>query len=127
MRCDYIPGQVFHEIGRSTVQPNWFAPDPGRKIQKRIGPTGRPGRLSKQPMEERERFWSEYYRRLVDGGEELDYSNDKVQAQTFGFALASAGPLGGLQCLDFACGAGRFARVLAAFGAHVTGVDLIPE
>lgn len=78
-------------------------------------------------MEERERYWSEYYRRIAGEGEHLDYSNDKVQAQTFGFALAAAGPIAGKTSLDFACGAGRFATMLASLGADATGVDLVPE
>jgi SAM-dependent methyltransferase len=77
-------------------------------------------------MDDRSRYWSEYYGKLVEA-ESLDYSNDKVQAQTFGLALAAAGPILGRRCLDFACGRGRLSMALDALGGEVTGVDFMPE
>jgi 2-polyprenyl-3-methyl-5-hydroxy-6-metoxy-1,4-benzoquinol methylase len=80
-------------------------------------------------MSRQEAFWLEYYARVAEAGNPwLDYSNDRVQAQTFGLALDSAGPVHGKRCLDVGCGRGQFCRALSALGASsVTGVDIVPE
>lgn len=77
----------------------------------------------------RERFWVEYYAKVVEQGEPwLDYSNERVQTQTFGLALEAAGPLRAKSCLDIGCGRGDFCRVLTALHAEsVTGVDIVPD
>jgi 2-polyprenyl-3-methyl-5-hydroxy-6-metoxy-1,4-benzoquinol methylase len=75
--------------------------------------------------DERERYWSAYYRKLVDAPDWLDYSNERVQSQTFSLALEAAGPLVGRRCLDLGCGWGRFTVGLHALGADVTGIDLV--
>jgi 2-polyprenyl-3-methyl-5-hydroxy-6-metoxy-1,4-benzoquinol methylase len=74
-------------------------------------------------------FWSSYYRDVFDRGKQwLDYSNARVQAQTFGLALEAAGPVQGKRCIDVGCGWGQLARALRELGASaVTGLDLVPE
>ncbi len=80
-------------------------------------------------MNGQEAFWLDYYAGVAKAGNSwLDYSNDRVQAQTFGLALDSAGPVHGKRCLDIGCGRGQFSRALAALGASsVTGIDIVPE
>ena len=80
-------------------------------------------------MSSQEGFWLDYYEGVVKAGNSwLDYSNDRVQAQTFALALDSAGPIHAKRCLDIGCGRGQFCRTLAALGASsVTGVDIVPE
>jgi 2-polyprenyl-3-methyl-5-hydroxy-6-metoxy-1,4-benzoquinol methylase len=74
-------------------------------------------------------FWGDYYRAVFESGQTwLDYSNERVQAQTFGLVLEAAGPLTGRRCLDIGCGWGQLARALHDFGAaDVTAVDIVPE
>jgi 2-polyprenyl-3-methyl-5-hydroxy-6-metoxy-1,4-benzoquinol methylase len=80
-------------------------------------------------MNPQDQFWSTYYGRVMQEGTAwLDYSNARVQAQTFSLALEAAGPVRALRCLDLGCGWGDFCRLLAALGAtEITGVDMIPE
>jgi SAM-dependent methyltransferase len=77
----------------------------------------------------REAFWADYYRRLSEDGEPwLDYSNEDVQAQTFGIALAALGPVVERRCLDVGCGVGQLARALEAIGAsQVVGIDVTAQ
>jgi SAM-dependent methyltransferase len=77
----------------------------------------------------RESFWSQYYEQVARKGDTwLDYSNERVQAETFGLVIAALGPLAGRSCLDVGCGFGQLARALRAFGAErVTGIDLSLE
>src|SRR5262245_53363139 len=78
---------------------------------------------------QRETFWSEYYEDVAKKGDPwLDYSNERVQAQTFGLVVGALGPLAGRRCLDVGCGFGQLARAYQAFGAaNVTGIDLSSE
>jgi 2-polyprenyl-3-methyl-5-hydroxy-6-metoxy-1,4-benzoquinol methylase len=80
-------------------------------------------------VSEREQFWIEYYRNILFTGKPwLDYSNERVQIQTFATALEAAGPVEGRRCLDAGCGRGQFARALLGLSAsHVTGIDIVPE
>jgi 2-polyprenyl-3-methyl-5-hydroxy-6-metoxy-1,4-benzoquinol methylase len=80
-------------------------------------------------MKTQEQFWATYYRDVAKTGNSwLDYSNDRVQAQTFGLALEAAGPVGGKQCVDIGCGWGDFCRTLSVLrAAKVSGVDIVPE
>ena len=80
-------------------------------------------------MSAQEEFWSKYYGDVVKSGNAwLDYSNERVQSQTFGLALEAAGPIRTKRCLDVGCGWGHFCRVLDALGAaSVTGLDIVPE
>jgi SAM-dependent methyltransferase len=74
----------------------------------------------------REAFWADYYEQLSQHAEPwLDYSNERVQAQTFGVVLSALGPVVGRRCLDVGCGFGQLARALEAIGAsQVTGIDV---
>lgn len=74
-------------------------------------------------------FWSTYYRSVFERAEHwLDYSNERVQAQTFGLILEAAGAMAGRHCLDIGCGWGQLSRVMHSLGAaSVTGVDIVPE
>jgi SAM-dependent methyltransferase len=80
-------------------------------------------------LPDRERFWAEYYRGVFRAGTPwLDYSNERVQMQTFATALEAAGPVEGRRCLDVGCGRGQFARALLGLSASaVTGIDIVPE
>jgi 2-polyprenyl-3-methyl-5-hydroxy-6-metoxy-1,4-benzoquinol methylase len=80
-------------------------------------------------MSTQEQFWSCYYGEIVKNATPwLDYSNERVQAQTFGLALEAAGPIGARRCVDIGCGWGQFCRSLSALQASsVTGVDIVPE
>src|SRR6516225_7189268 len=73
--------------------------------------------------------WVEYYRELYAAGTAwLDYSNPRVQGQTFGIAIEAAGPLGGKRCMDIGCGRGQLALSVAAFQAsEVVGVDIMAD
>jgi 2-polyprenyl-3-methyl-5-hydroxy-6-metoxy-1,4-benzoquinol methylase len=80
-------------------------------------------------MRAREQFWIDYYTNVLNRGNAwLDYSNGRVQAQTFGLAIEAAGPLQEKRCLDIGCGRGSFCRTLLALDAmSVTGVDIVPH
>jgi len=73
-----------------------------------------------------ETYWRTYYADVHRGDAAwLDYSNERVQAQTFALALEAAGPVAERPCLDAGCGRGHFARALLALGAsRVTAVDI---
>jgi len=72
-------------------------------------------------------YWTAYYDRVHhDGRPWLDYSNERVQAQSFALALEAAGPVSGRRCLDVGSGQGQFPKVLLALGAtRVTAVELV--
>ncbi len=80
-------------------------------------------------MSTRQEFWSRYYADVVKKGESwLDYSNERVQMQTFGLALEAAGPVRMKRCIDIGCGWGDLCRTLSTLRASaVTGVDIVPE
>lgn len=80
-------------------------------------------------MNERQTFWADYYGKLADTADHwLDYSNDRVQAQTFGVVFAALGPVTKRRCLDVGCGFGQLASALAAVGAReVVGIDVTEE
>jgi 2-polyprenyl-3-methyl-5-hydroxy-6-metoxy-1,4-benzoquinol methylase len=80
-------------------------------------------------MSTQQEFWSDYYRAVFQQGNHwLDYSNERVQAQTFGLVLEAAGPIRGRRCLDVGCGWGQLARALHELGAsEVTAIDVVPE
>lgn len=75
---------------------------------------------------DRKQYWVDYYNEVAGRGNTwLDYSNARVQTQTFALCLEAAGPVVGKRCLDLGCGWGQFTRVLAALGAgEVVGVDM---
>lgn len=70
-------------------------------------------------------FWKGYFDRTVRHGPPwLDYSNDRMQAQTLALALEAGAPLRGLRCLDIGSGRGELCMALRAFQARaVTGID----
>ena len=80
-------------------------------------------------MEPDSAYWSAYYRGVHSEGRPwLDYSNERVQAQSLALALEAAGPLHGRSCLDVGCGNGQFALMTRAHGAtRVVGVELVAE
>ena len=79
--------------------------------------------------EAREAFWADYYDELSQRAEPwLDYSNERVQAQTFGVVLSALGPVVGRRCLDVGCGFGQLGRALEAIGANqVMGIDVTSQ
>jgi SAM-dependent methyltransferase len=79
--------------------------------------------------EAREVFWADYYDQLSQRAEPwLDYSNERVQAQTFGVVLSALGPVVGRRCLDVGCGFGQLGRALEAIGAsQVTAIDVTAQ
>ena len=85
------------------------------------------GRTDEEPVSTQEQFWRDYYVEIVEKGNLwLDYSNERVQAQTFALALEAAGPVRSKQCIDIGCGWGDFCCTLSALQAStVTGVDIV--
>jgi 2-polyprenyl-3-methyl-5-hydroxy-6-metoxy-1,4-benzoquinol methylase/ribosomal protein S18 acetylase RimI-like enzyme len=81
------------------------------------------------PLVDREQFWTDYYRAVFRAGPPwLDYSNERVQIQTFASALEAAGSVEGRRCLDVGCDRGQFAQALLGLrAATVTGIDIVPE
>lgn len=74
-------------------------------------------------------YWTTYYRRVFEQRNPwLDYSNERVQAQTLALALESAGAVSGKRCLDIGCGWGQLARMIDQLGAaEVTASDVVTE
>lgn len=74
----------------------------------------------------REDFWRSHYDALGKSGTSwLDYSNDRVQAQSFGLVFEAADGVTDRRCLDLGCGMGQLCRAVSAFGAKsVLGVDV---
>jgi len=74
-------------------------------------------------------FWKEYFSRQIadqnlSNTSKLDFSNDRVRFQTYGWMLEAMGPIVGRSCLDAGCGTGELARLMACLGAKVSGFDL---
>jgi 2-polyprenyl-3-methyl-5-hydroxy-6-metoxy-1,4-benzoquinol methylase len=73
-------------------------------------------------------FWEDHYREVFARGDGwLDYSNERVQLQTFGACIEASGGVAGLVCLDVGSGQGQFARTLLGLGARVVAVDILPD
>lgn len=77
-------------------------------------------------------YWRKHYQKasLQKNGKPkfcLDYSNERVQAQTFGLVLEAAGPFKGRRCLDLGCGWGQLSLAAQRMGAEVVGMDLTRE
>src|SRR5579859_7826654 len=66
---------------------------------------------------------AEDYRQHIARREQTNLSRDPILVRM----LDLLGDLSGQQVLDAGCGEGFLARVLAAHGAHVTGIDLSPR
>jgi 2-polyprenyl-3-methyl-5-hydroxy-6-metoxy-1,4-benzoquinol methylase len=73
-------------------------------------------------------FWEDHYREtFAQGNTWLDYSNERVQVQTFGLCIDASGGVAGRRCLDVGAGQGQFARSLLALDANVIAVDLLAD
>lgn len=74
-------------------------------------------------------FWIEYFEQVCkDGPAWIDYSNERVQLQTFGTVLEVADTLLGKRVLDIGCGRGALCRLVQVLGAtQITGVDLASD
>jgi SAM-dependent methyltransferase len=73
-------------------------------------------------------FGTRHRTRASEGvAKSLDYSNERVQAQTYSAVLEAMGPLEGRTVWDVGCGWGRLALLLQASGARVTASDIVPE
>lgn len=73
-------------------------------------------------------YWKEYFSHLsADQGlsdtAKLDFSNDRVRFQTYGWMMEAMGPLAGRRCLDAGCGTGDLALVMNTLGAGVDAFD----
>lgn len=73
-----------------------------------------------------QQFWVDYFERVCkDGPAWIDYSNERVQLQTFGAVLEVTDSLQDRRVLDIGCGRGQLCRLAQVLGARsVTGVDL---
>jgi 2-polyprenyl-3-methyl-5-hydroxy-6-metoxy-1,4-benzoquinol methylase len=78
-------------------------------------------------MDARREYWEKHYAGVADSGTPwLDYSNERVQLQSLGLALAASSNLIGQRCLDAGCGRGQLANTLALFGAGpVVAFDMV--
>lgn len=79
------------------------------------------------PPDPRQQYWAKHYAAVADAGTPwLDYSNERVQLESLGLALAASGNLIGQRCLDAGCGRGQLACSLAVFGAsEVVAFDMV--
>jgi ubiquinone/menaquinone biosynthesis C-methylase UbiE len=71
-------------------------------------------------------YWKEHYESLAKSPTPwLDYSNERVQGQSFALTLEAIGPLAGRECLDVGCGWGQLSVAMHCMGAsRVTGIDI---
>lgn len=78
-------------------------------------------------MSTQEQYWEEHYRKVFHTETPwLDYSNERVQAQTFAICLEGGGCVHDRRCLDVGCGWGQFSTCLASLRAReVVGIDFI--
>lgn len=73
-------------------------------------------------------YWATFYAKLARDNPQLDYSNARVQAQTYGLILEATGGVAGKSVLDLGCGWGQLALLAHVLGARrVVGVDLVDE
>lgn len=74
-------------------------------------------------------YWVEYFEQVCkDGPAWIDYSNERVQLQTFGAVLEVVDSLLGRRVLDIGCGRGALCRLTQVLGANdITGIDLASE
>ena len=78
--------------------------------------------------EQQQDYWIGYYKKLTKtAGHYLDYSNERVQAQSFAAAIEATGAVFDARCLDVGCGRGLLSCTLRALGAaHVVAIDVVP-
>lgn len=74
-------------------------------------------------------YWIQYFEHVCkEGPAWIDYSNERVQLQTFGAVLEVSDGLLGRRVLDIGCGRGALCRLSQVLGAaEITGVDLAAE
>lgn len=74
-------------------------------------------------------YWVEYFEKVCkDGPAWIDYSNERVQLQTFGAVLEVSDSLLDRRVLDIGCGRGALCRLAQVLGAReVTGIDLASD
>src|SRR5262245_38520536 len=75
-------------------------------------------------------FWKQHYLQqysdaTLAASRKIDFSNDQVRNQTYGWLLEAMGPCAGLSCLDAGCGLGDVARLLDALGGRVDAFDVV--
>ena len=73
-------------------------------------------------------FWKNHFTRLLDDAalgdsQKLDFSNDRVRLQTYGWILEVVGAIKDKPCLDAGCGIGDLARLLEVLGGKVEAFD----
>ena len=84
-------------------------------------------------MAENHSHWKEHYQvqhqQIGSAGsaKSQDYSNERVQLQTYTHVWEGIGALQKKKVLDVGCGWGSFSLMLSACGADVTAVDFIPD
>lgn len=81
--------------------------------------------------QDRKAYWEKHFSEqhadaAMSGTEKLDFSNDRVRVQTYGWIVEAAGIVRGQKCLDAGCGTGEIAILLASIGAEVDAFDIAP-
>lgn len=81
--------------------------------------------------QDRKAYWEKHFSEqhadgAMSGTRKLDFSNDRVRTQTYGWILEACGIVGGKRCLDAGCGTGEIALLLAALGGEVEAFDIAP-
>jgi 2-polyprenyl-3-methyl-5-hydroxy-6-metoxy-1,4-benzoquinol methylase len=74
-------------------------------------------------------YWRQHFTRQhadaeLGDAKKLDFSNDRVRVQTYGWIVEAIGPVSGIRCLDAGCGTGELARILRNLGGEVAAFDL---
>jgi SAM-dependent methyltransferase len=70
--------------------------------------------------------WSSYFDEVCAKGPSwMDYSNERVQLQTFGAVIEAIDRVVDRRVLDIGCGRGQLCLLLKELGAKVTGVDQV--
>ncbi|MBZ5610773.1 MAG: methyltransferase domain-containing protein [Acidobacteriia bacterium] len=78
-------------------------------------------------------YWQDHFRRQhpkkngAGIAKSMDYSNDRLQVQTYAHILEALGSLRGRTLLDAGCGWGLFSLMAYSLGASPVGVDFVPE
>jgi 2-polyprenyl-3-methyl-5-hydroxy-6-metoxy-1,4-benzoquinol methylase len=78
-------------------------------------------------------FWRKHYQHqhkqanTLGLARSVEYSNERVQLQTYAHVLEGTGSLYGKSALDVGCGWGNLTLMLYAGGAQVTGADIVAD
>jgi 2-polyprenyl-3-methyl-5-hydroxy-6-metoxy-1,4-benzoquinol methylase len=84
-------------------------------------------------IDARHNYWRDHFGRqhrkknLAGAARSMDYSNDRLQAQTYAHVLEALGSLKDRTLLDAGCGWGILSRMAHALGALTVGIDFVPE